>query len=248
MRNQLFQISADTWAALDPDEVRATCLAMKELGIYQLPYPRVDLRLPLDIAAYTALDDHNGQKLDYVHRLVAIGDLIPDDKHPGRLKFNFGPDSWLDVLNLSLEDNIFSTRITIGPHNTKFRRLHARPKYDEHTDAERLSYANALIVLLATRNAVKTVKHCKSVGLGIGKKDRYEYTTTITLPKVLEDHDEGEAKPTGVSRRPHLRRGHQRQQKFGPGYSFARMIWIAPVFVNADPSWVDTRRAYNVSL
>jgi hypothetical protein len=47
-----------------------------------------------------------------------------------------------------------------------------------------------LIVLLATRNVVKTTKQNKLAKLGIGKRNfrnRFDYTTTISFPADLED-------------------------------------------------------------
>jgi hypothetical protein len=52
-----------------------------------------------------------------------------------------------------------------------------------------------------------------------------------------------------LSKAPHLRRGHIRQrQHYGPGNHFVKKIWIAPVFVNADPDFVNQRAAYNVAV
>jgi hypothetical protein len=105
-----------------------------------------------------------------------------------------------------------------------------------------------LITLLATRNIIKTTKVNKLAKLGIGgKKDllkRFAYTTTITIPDDLDDH---ESVRPGGPRCPHLRRGHIRRQRFGPGRQHEKKIWIAPVFVNADPDFVNQRAAYNIN-
>lgn len=106
-----------------------------------------------------------------------------------------------------------------------------------------------LIVMLATRNVVKTTKQHKLAKMGIGKKSwrsQFDYTTTISLPAELED--DPDRPPTGTAKAPHLRRGHVRRQHFGPGRQYEKKIWVAPVFVNADPDFVNHRKAYNVSV
>jgi hypothetical protein len=105
-----------------------------------------------------------------------------------------------------------------------------------------------LIVLLATKNAHKITRVDKLACMGIGTKrhHRFAYTTTISVPTDTKD-DEHLATP-GKPKRAHLRRGHIRRQRFGPGFEFIKKIWIAPIFVNADEDFVDSRGAYNVSL
>lgn len=257
--NQLFQIDGETWKALGQDEVLATIEGMKECGICQLPYPKVDIRLPLDVCAHTSLrrDDPNANDKQLfsdetlIDKYLRLGLVVPHAEWEDRYSFRFGHDSWLDVKNLSLEDMNYQTVIYIGPHNPNFHKLQMHARETRYNDElERNLYAYALIVLLNTRNAVKTTKHRKCVGLGIGRKPgAYEYTTTITLPRVIEEDETGEAAPggNGASKKPHLRRGHPRRQRFGPNWQFSEVRWIEPVFVNADPDWVDKRKAYNVS-
>lgn len=106
-----------------------------------------------------------------------------------------------------------------------------------------------LIVLLATRNIVKERTKDKLLSMGIGaKKNNYRplYTTTLSLPKTVT-RDDGQPANVGVSRRPHLRRGHIRHQKYGPRLAFTKLIWIQPCFINADEDFVSTRSAYNTS-
>lgn len=251
--NQLFQIDGDTWKALSEPEILATIEGMKECGICQLPYPRVDLRMPLDVCAHTSSLPKGADlaDLDVLLKFLNDGLIKLHPEIPGQYGFNFGHDSWLDVKNLSFEDMNYYTSIRIGRKNPNFGEccMMARDQV-YNTEHERNMYAYALIVLLGTRNAVKTTKHRKCVGLGIGAKPGvYEYTTTITLPRELED-ETGEAAPgsNGASKKPHLRRGHPRRQRFGPSRQFSEVRWIEPVFVNADPDWVDKRRAYNVSV
>lgn len=101
-----------------------------------------------------------------------------------------------------------------------------------------------LLVLLATRNVIRETVVNKAAKLGIGK-NRYPYTTTLKLGTIEQSVGNG---APGSPRRPHLRRGHIRNQKYGPGFEFTRLKWIEPVFVNAAEGWVENARtAYNVS-
>ncbi len=106
---------------------------------------------------------------------------------------------------------------------------------------------NLLIVLLATKNAEKDTTENKLARLGIGKsfKNRFAYTTTISLPSALPSDPDNPASGGHVC--PHLRRGHVRRQHHGPGNAEIKTIWIAPVFVNADPEFVQTRKAYRIA-
>lgn len=105
-----------------------------------------------------------------------------------------------------------------------------------------------LIVLLATKNADKNTVENKLAKLGIGKKHKtsrsFASTTTISLPTCM--HDDEHHPPKGIKVTPHLRRGHVRHQHFGAGNENVKMIWIAPVFVNADPDFVATRKRYMI--
>jgi hypothetical protein len=99
-------------------------------------------------------------------------------------------------------------------------------------------------VLLATRNVTREVKTSKLAKLGIGKNS-YSKTTTLRIGNVTEL--QGSEAGIGVNRRPHLRRGHIRRQKYGPGFQFEKKIFVQAVFVNADEDWIAERTAYNVS-
>lgn len=106
---------------------------------------------------------------------------------------------------------------------------------------------DTLIALLATRNIEKSMRENKLRKLGIGKgRARFDYTTTISLPKDLPDDDE--CPSSGGPRVPHLRRGHIRYQHHGPRNELVKRIWIAPIFVNADPAFIGGRKAYKIAV
>lgn len=123
---------------------------------------------------------------------------------------------------------------------------------DQYSSLKRLSTAvfYLLVVLLATKNVEK--KEVINRKLAAGKFNRskayrkdYPITTTLTIGKITENH---ESVGTGSTVRPHLRRGHIRNQHYGPNNEMTKKIFIQPVFVNADEGWVANREAYNVRM
>lgn len=103
-----------------------------------------------------------------------------------------------------------------------------------------------LIVLLATKNVIKTTVRNRLAKFGVGKQ-RAEYVTTLSIGTITETEYE-HGTPSGREVRPHLRRGHIRNQRHGPELIFVKKIWVQPVFVNSDREYVPAERvAYNVS-
>jgi hypothetical protein len=243
--NQLFIIGHEAWTACSIDEVEATCAALREAGLYALPFDKVDLELLADDA------------INWVHidgtSPVDPG-LVPHVEKDGKTTFrsHLGPSVVLRLEGLS----------TVSDSDFKMRILDSRPKlkgYDVTNELvlqgkkefQRQRHVDLLIALLATRNAVKDTRQNKLAKLGIGKKGKhaaYEYVTTISTPKVEEMPDDEEHPPTGRTVCPHLRRAHWKNVAYGPGRQFRRAKLIASVFVNADREWTKTRIAYNVSL
>lgn len=121
----------------------------------------------------------------------------------------------------------------------------SRPSPFYEPDASEL-LARILVVVLATKNVVKRTKENKLAKLGIGKKhrNRFAYTTTVSMPYDMPN--DPDHPPTGAKVAPHLRRGHIRRQHYGAGNAQEKTIWIAPIFVNADPAFVASRKAYFV--
>lgn len=123
--------------------------------------------------------------------------------------------------------------------------LEGPPDIAIQAEANAYSMQDILIVLLATRNVEKHTKENKLKSLGIGKRSargRFDYVTTLRVPKELpDDHDNP---PTGGAVTPHLRRGHIRKQRHGPGNIQVKKLFIEPIFVNADPEFVHARKAY----
>jgi hypothetical protein len=104
-----------------------------------------------------------------------------------------------------------------------------------------------LVVSLGTRNVERVTKRNSLARFGLGKKPGadYDYVTTIRMGKLVV-YDDDEPNHVGDTRRPHLRRGHVRNQHYGPKNQYIKRVWIAPVFVNGYVPGDDHRTAYNV--
>lgn len=254
MKNQLFIIPASTWTALDRHEVEATAEAMREFGIYRLPYPRIDLWLDARVAVHSRYRSDRGGYLDQLIHAGAFKRLPDPEGGADLFVCNMGiaDNCVMEVRNLSLERNDFTKHFRITAPNKWCRAPTTSTSYEPATDGEWEMYLNVIIVLLNTRNAVKSTTRDKLASLGIGRKSgrhAHEYVTTIALPRERDmAKAEGPGEPTGRHVAPHLRRGHPRDQHFGPNRAFVKRVWIEPVFVNADKGWVSQRERYNVSL
>lgn len=234
----LFQISHETWAATDPQTVNTIAEDLKSLDLFRLPYDFVTVRLPLTVTA----TDQDVSHIWVKERWKDCFEMREDGKY-----------HWV-------HEGVYFDVELFGEHNVRVFADKPTPMFkpfsfiaDRRPNGDALKVCDAeyikslLIALLATRNAVKSTKHCALRKYGINPaKNRFDYITTISLPRDLPE--DTEHKPTGQKRCPHLRRGHKRDQRHGPKNSYVKSIWIAPIFVNADENFVNQRKAYNVSL
>lgn len=237
----LFIIGHDALAAITDEEVAATVADLKELDLYRLPYDRVAVRLQTD----DCILPENFQP--DVHGLNPRFNWWQDKD--GRWHSKMGPAHFVEFRNLNLKGEPAPMWVVHDGSDPGWQRYEFQDRGDIAVGmAERV--INILITLLATRNAVKTTEHNKAARLGIGGKKkgstkRYEYVTSISVPKILEDDEEHAS--SGKEKVPHLRRGHIRRQHYGPKNSMVKRKFIEAVFVNADKDWVATRTAYNVT-
>jgi hypothetical protein len=254
-KRQLFIIPADTWESLSEPEVNATADAMRELGIFKLPYPEIDVWLPSNHTFgwnWESLSHSYNGDVSKLEQNIRNGLY---EREGDQFRPVVGAGFVFEFRNLSLAhtDYTIAMHVEPGSRASKYYRTNttaAVPNKPEHCVHARDQITKALIVLLATRNAVKSTRRDKMAALGIGKKHCHEYITTISLPResATITSDDNIPMTPGKPRAPHLRRGHIRRQRHGPHFSLTRAIWIEPVFVNADKDWVDTRVRYNVSL
>lgn len=264
----LFIIPPDVWATASRDEVAATVAGLKEAGLYKLPYPRVTVRLAADsLLRWTAPFDPKtavfvndaaltGGKDVPVAEMVKRHRLVLDEE-TGTYISQWGKLVWCEARGLT--EDVSGARLVTGSEggvDNEMKCVWHRFETDITDQVNAVPALQAvtdlLVVLLATKNAIKTTRSNKLAKLGIGKykghKD-FKYITTISLPPAEEMEDDAEHPAgTGSPKCPHLRRGHFRNVHYGPKRAFTRAAWIAPVFVNADKEWTKTRAAYNVSL
>jgi hypothetical protein len=245
---QLFLIGPDLLNCLSVEEVEATYADMVEMDIAKPPYAEFDIRMPL-----MAYGKNLGRFLDYYktdleklehgeqaslgkeERNLLIGlSVLSDNEIKVLSSMNFDLNYSFNFDDNSKEQHSFF----LSRNNWVSGKKHIASK--EATD----HVFKMLVVLLATRNVIREVKPNKLAKLGIGKH-LYASTTTLKIGNVTETG--GEQTGAGIVRRPHLRRGHVRRQKYGPGLQFEKKIFIEAVFVNADEGWIAERTAYNMS-
>lgn len=164
---------------------------------------------------------------------------IPNAGDYSRMTYRFSPDGNDAILSngASVYDPRYLSKLTEWARADLEEAVTALHRMTE-------TIRRLLIVMLATRNTVKTTHRDKLAARGIGRnKGRYVDTTYIKIGAITE-HSSGS---DGTTRIPHLRRGHIRNQRFGPGLSETRKIWIEPTFINVDQGWIAERKEYRLT-
>lgn len=236
MRPHLFNIDASVWGALSEEEVTATVNGLKDFNLYHLPYDDEDIILRIY---------HRSNSWSEIRGLREgedfAWDMVFADKSAEPIDFK------LEVNLSGGKEEVRCERLPIerdGRHFLHRFRILCRQRSKEEQQAH---YRDGLIAILASRGIEKRTRDAKDSKLkkfGIGKL-RNDYVTRIALSAQLDCGDADEARP-GRPVRPHLRRGHARTQHYGLGNQQTKLIWIAPVFVNADEDFVSTRTAYRI--
>ncbi len=236
VKPHIFEVDIDVWEALSEDEINATVEAMKEFGIYKLPFDEGEIIVRVKKAR------HNGETVSEARGLrdgeefkefYTVYPKCPRKAmawykaNPAKVNLEMGSTGYVEDLGISIENKKIAHR---------FRLHHGDPEYS------RKFFIDGLVVLLASRGVVKSSRESKLAKFGIGKRDG-EYTTTIRLASNLERH---ESTREGAPVRPHLRRGHVKMQPHGPNNSLRKRIWVEPCLVNADADFVNQRKAYRV--
>lgn len=240
-RPELFLLSREVVDCSDFNEVEATYKDMEELGIAKLPYSLTDVEITAGLTKEEA-------------------ERIRNEAHePGKSIAHFtkpqGNEFDCQIRFCFMNDAYYLTEAKVSLPRLKFDFVPINSRSTIEASCCTMNTADRvrklLIVLLATKNIVKTRTKDKLLALGIGKHKRENfraiYTTTLSLPPEFVATHQSREKPAapGVSPRPHLRRGHKRDQRHGPKNQFIKVIWIEPCFVNADETYISQRFSYN---
>ena len=223
---QLFTFHNSIWDTLRFDTIYETATDLYELGLLKPPYEEFDIQAAL------------GTK---VMSMIFIG--VPPDLDLPAKTFTFR-------YTCNMKNGSVWERIKFGDKFYSIDQLATKANKDAGVNREdfikevghiSMFLLNSLMVLLATKNAAKTTEKIKKHGPKSRKRPReYDYITTIKIGKITETcRSEGDGQS---SVRPHLRRGHIRNQRVGKGLTEVKPIFIQPCFINADENWVKNQR------
>lgn len=247
---QVFRLSRQVVeAAGSLDHINKIGMDMYEAGVDDPPFKTFAVEIPAEALIL------------FLKKYLLEDDNAVEDFKWGHIKSMFFEYDYIDKIYKEENDkdgfgHRFLAEVTTFFHNAKPLKLS-----EAVITADKLSLdfykalvrrvSKFLIVLLATKNIEKTTKFHKDISKGktssaTKHRERYAYTTTLTIGKITENYDGSEF--TGVSRRPHLRRGHVRTQHYGPRNEMTKKVFIPSVFVNGSEDLKSNRVAYNVSF
>ncbi len=233
---ELFILTNEALQATNRREVQETIKAMMELGIAKTPAENFMIAVDLNIYTGSFFDAGN----------------IKESKELISFWQENSPNDFMLLQFMNVQDG-YSDPVLIGWINVKTLKITKQPaplniEYDANQHWAHVQICFALIVLLATRNVEKNrVENTRSSASAKRRNaSQYaSYTTTIRIGQITKSY--GASDGSGGPKRPHLRRGHVRNQRVGEGRKDTKQIFISPIFVNADKGWVESqRKAYIV--
>lgn len=249
MDRQLFILDDRVWDSMSFDDVTSTIDDMRELDIAYPPVQNFDVMTKLKVVdrIQKFLDPENFENVgpylsnnNMIWRFSFSDDL---KKMIAKMMQSFDNEkTWVNFLESHYTKEVANREdLTI---QEKISDIKETQYWIHLVSTWVLAY---LLVALAAKNSIKTTKENKLMKLGIGKKkNNYRYTTTVTIGEITET--EGGKEGGGWTVRPHLRRGHIREQRFGPNRQYSKKVFIQPVFVNASEDFINERKAYNVRV
>lgn len=274
---QQFILDRDLILGLNREEVSATWKDMLELGIADPPAPHFTIRMSgkayvdlLNVSLDRIYDDfqHLHDRVEKIRvEYRETGRFTKEEETLAQLSLQIAQRLELrdkvaeirgmaDVLidyRFDKSSNVVEVQRRLYSNRAKQVPVGQKGQFDSKeiwTNAEYFLYVS-LIVLLTTRGVVKETKVSKLAKLGIGKADKPAVTTSLRLgaPVYVKDEISPREGEPGYSVRAHLRRGHIRNQHYGPKMQLVKKVFIEPVFVNADRDWIAhvDRKHYNVS-
>ena len=223
----LFTIDNTVWDGVDRETVFKTAEALHQMKLFRFPFPTFDVQVHLNEKAtqiFFADSSHDTPIKTFTFRFITTNDDTNEYKY--RVK--------LDERFLNSEEIEFQC----GLRGNSFEKTMAIIRGLDYLSMNTLTL---FVVLLATKNADKVTEAVKKHGPKSRKRPRaYDYITTIKIGKITETmRSDGDGQS---SVRPHLRRGHIRNQRVGKGLEEVKPIFISSVFVNADEGWINNQR------
>jgi len=223
---QLFIIADEVWQNSTVDEINATANDMIEMDIFYPPCQHFEVLISARFIPHM-LEKNMGEKLpeniynsyyrNNFYRLeIEVNDMADwrDNATAELMYIDPSDNQWIGVNWLS-NKNLMEGKIT-------------KEKWEKNNKERQntISYmVHLLLVTLATKNVERKSKPnlmAKQALRSKAIKRDYEYTTTLTIGKVVgAERTEGDL--GGWKVRPHLRRGHIREQRYGPNNQLLKM-------------------------
>lgn len=234
MSEQLFVLGKDIWNSIDFETVKSSFLALQELDLAHLPFDVFDIKVIITdrcMSTFMKKPLHAPSPEDDLECCDVMRFFADYSQGHAAYKFLYKMD----------DGNFYDTEQLRKMCKIASIPDEAASDSIEHLTKCSLLYLNTLIVLLSTKNAEKVTEQVKRHGPKSKKRPReYKYITTIKVGKITETmHGDGEGRGPV---RPHLRRGHIRNQRIGEGRKETKQVFIQPVFVNADEKWIENQR------
>lgn len=245
MRKQLFILDRDMLDAMSDAEVEATYKDMEEMGIANPPFDAFTIQLPCGRVFGLRFDDGTRMRLDDYNNTRELKLHHTDKNAAFRIHYEKKGEQWYSKFEIEDQSHRFRDYLEA----LRILKLPDAEWKDLQADGAMMAacYKMFLVVALGTRNVERVVKENRLARFGIGKRERgadFQYVTTIKMGNLVQY--EGESVATGETRRPHLRRGHIRNQHYGPKNQYVKRVWIEPIFVNGYVPSEDHRHHYNV--
>jgi hypothetical protein len=266
---QLFIFGKEIWDSISYDDVKKTISDMDEMNILKPPFQKFDLQMRYNTKflyekwiknsakfysppGYEKMLTDNTTaffRFDYTN-IIETGSLphclhgfLPHEKSKSEhaVYFDLKSKEFYDFYMV----NYYAYNYTISKKDFFDRTISSLKKLE-------VISISCLLTLLATKNIIKETVNIKKPTIFSMKRNKqkyknYDYVTTIKIGEITETLRSDDS--PGSSVRPHLRRGHIRNQHFGEGNKETKKIFIQPIFVNADEGWIaNNRKAYKVTI
>ena len=215
----------------DDEEIQASAAAMKQAGVWKLPYPVTTFEFE-GFFKPTDMKSNNGHTLrkfepdaSHVVIIVAMEEAVNREGH---------------TVDMAIVDYV--RWIFVRHISNKLEWLNMAPELP-HVEVRRIF--SALMVALHTKGVMRERWSGDHKILSGRKEPANAYTRVMIRETTAAGH--GTAVVGDRHRvRLHLRRGHMRQQPYGKGRQHVRLQWIAPMLVGYADEGVVEHEAYVV--